>query len=72
VFIEERPEHAGDAIHTVFVDDIDDLTERVARRSLDGVKRDTYPNGGRRPLPEIPMRTRSVTAVRGSKMGLGS
>ena len=48
VFIEERPERAGHALHTIFVDDFDDVIERVAERGLDPVKRETYPNGVRK------------------------
>jgi catechol 2,3-dioxygenase-like lactoylglutathione lyase family enzyme len=48
VFIERCPEHAGHAMHTIFVDDFDGLVARIAERGLDPVKRETYSNGVRK------------------------
>ena len=48
VFIEQRPEHAGHGIHTIFVDDLDALVDQVAGRGLDPVERETYSNGVRK------------------------
>ena len=48
VFIERRPEHAGHAMHTIFVDDFDALVARIAERGLDPVERETYSNGVRK------------------------
>ncbi|MEU8381557.1 VOC family protein [Streptosporangium sp. NPDC048865] len=48
VFVEQRPEHAGHAMHTVFVDDFDALVARIAERGIDPVKRETYSNGVRK------------------------
>ncbi|MEU4409793.1 VOC family protein [Streptosporangium sp. NPDC023963] len=48
VFIEQLPEHAGHAMHTVFVDDLDALVAQVAERGLDPAKRETYSNGVRK------------------------
>jgi predicted enzyme related to lactoylglutathione lyase len=48
VFIEERPEHAGHAMNTVFVDDLEALVEHIARRGLEPAERETYSNGVRK------------------------
>lgn len=48
VFIEVRPEHAGHALHTVFVSDFDDRIARIAERGLTPSARETYSNGVRK------------------------
>jgi catechol 2,3-dioxygenase-like lactoylglutathione lyase family enzyme len=48
VYIVLRPEHAGHAMHTLFVDDLDALVERLADRGLDPVERATYTGGVRK------------------------
>ncbi len=48
VYIVERPEHAGHARHTLFVDDLDALVAQIADRALDPVTRETYSNGVRK------------------------
>ena len=48
LFIERRPEHAGHAMHTVFVDDFDALLAQIAGRGLEPAKRETYANGVRK------------------------
>jgi hypothetical protein len=48
IFIEERPEHAGHALHTIFVDDLDALVEQIASRGLEPAERETYSNGVRK------------------------
>jgi predicted enzyme related to lactoylglutathione lyase len=48
VFIVQRPEHAGHAMHTIIVDDLDTLVAEIARRGLEPAKRETYPNGVRK------------------------
>ena len=35
VFIVQQPEHAGHAMHTIFVDDLDALVAQIADRGLD-------------------------------------
>src|SRR5712691_5200528 len=47
VFIEVRPEHAGHAMHTVFVGDFDARIFRIAERGLEPAERETYANGVR-------------------------
>jgi hypothetical protein len=48
VYIVGRPEHAGHAMHTLFVDDFDALVAQIADRGLDPVQRETYSNGVRK------------------------
>jgi catechol 2,3-dioxygenase-like lactoylglutathione lyase family enzyme len=44
----EQPHHAGHALHTLFVDDLDDLVAQIADRGLDPSKREIYSNGVRK------------------------
>jgi hypothetical protein len=46
--IEQRAEHAGHAMHTIFVDDFDALVAQIADRGLEPAKRETYSNGVRK------------------------
>jgi catechol 2,3-dioxygenase-like lactoylglutathione lyase family enzyme len=48
VFIEVRPEHAGHAMHTVFVGDFDVRISQIAERGLELAERETYANGVRK------------------------
>jgi len=48
VYIVQQPEHAGHAMHTLFVDDLDALVAQIADRELDPVKRETPANGVRK------------------------
>jgi catechol 2,3-dioxygenase-like lactoylglutathione lyase family enzyme len=48
LFIEVRPEHAGHAMHTIFVDDFDARVQQMADRGIDPVERETYSNGVRK------------------------
>jgi len=48
VYIEQRPEHAGHAMHTLFVDDLDARVDRAAGRGVEPAKRETYANGVRK------------------------
>jgi predicted enzyme related to lactoylglutathione lyase len=48
VVIEQRPEHAGHAMHTIFVDDFDALVAQIADRGLQPTMRETYANGVRK------------------------
>jgi hypothetical protein len=63
VFIEERPQHAGHAMHTIFVDDLDALVDELAARGIEPAKRETDTNGVRKTTIEIPMATRSASAA---------
>jgi len=48
VFIEERPQHAGHAMHTIFVDDLDAFVSEIADRGIQPARRETYSNGVRK------------------------
>ena len=48
VVIEVRPEHAGHAMHTIFVDDLDARVEAMAGRGIEPAERETYSNGVRK------------------------
>jgi len=45
VFIEHRPDHAGPAMLTVFVDDLDARVAEIAGRGIEPADRETYSNG---------------------------
>ncbi len=48
VYIAVRPEHAGHAMHTIFVSDLDLLMDEVAGRGIEPAARETYANGVRK------------------------
>ncbi|NED96665.1 VOC family protein [Phytoactinopolyspora alkaliphila] len=48
VFIEVKPEHAGHAMHTVFVDDLDEIVAGITARGIEPALRETYSNGVRK------------------------
>ncbi|MFD7436013.1 VOC family protein [Streptomyces sp. NPDC059861] len=48
VYIEHCPGHAGHALHTVFVDDLDTRIARISDRGLEPTSRETYANGARK------------------------
>lgn len=48
VFIEQKPDRAGNARHLIFVDDLDLLVGDIAERGLDPAERETLPNGVRK------------------------
>jgi catechol 2,3-dioxygenase-like lactoylglutathione lyase family enzyme len=48
MFIEVRPDHAGHAMHTIFVDDLDARVEEIAGRGIESAERETYSNGVRK------------------------
>ena len=54
VYIEVRPGHAGHAMHTVFVDDLDGRIAAIAERGLEPVDSETYGNGVRKVLYRDP------------------
>jgi catechol 2,3-dioxygenase-like lactoylglutathione lyase family enzyme len=47
VYIEVRPEHAGHAQCTLFVDDLDEWVDPIVGRGIEPVVRETYDNGVR-------------------------
>jgi catechol 2,3-dioxygenase-like lactoylglutathione lyase family enzyme len=48
VYLVERPEGAGHAVHTLFVDDFDTRLAAMAERALQPTTRETYGNGVRK------------------------
>ena len=54
VFIVQRPEHAGHAIPTILVDDLDARVAQIADRGLEPTNRETYPNGMRKVIYRDP------------------
>ncbi len=48
LFIVERPEHAGHAMHTIFVGDLDAMVAEIAARGIQPAQRETYSNGVRK------------------------
>jgi catechol 2,3-dioxygenase-like lactoylglutathione lyase family enzyme len=48
VFVDVRPEHAGHATHTIFVDDLDERIAEIADRGIEPAERETYSNGVRK------------------------
>jgi predicted enzyme related to lactoylglutathione lyase len=54
VFMEVRPEHAGHAMHTIIVDDLDALVGEVADRGIQPAERETYSNGVRKAIYRDP------------------
>jgi catechol 2,3-dioxygenase-like lactoylglutathione lyase family enzyme len=54
VFIEELPERAGHAVHTVFVDDLDERIAGIGARGITPASRETYGNGVRKIIYQDP------------------
>jgi catechol 2,3-dioxygenase-like lactoylglutathione lyase family enzyme len=48
VYIEEDPGRAGNALITVFVDDLDAVLAEIGSRGLEPAERETYGNGVRK------------------------
>jgi len=48
VYIVQRPERAGNALHTVMVDDLDSRVGKISQRGLEPVSLETYSNGVRK------------------------
>ena len=48
VYIEHKPAHAGHALTTLFVDDLDAVVAGIAERGLRPALRETYDNGVRK------------------------
>jgi hypothetical protein len=47
-YIEQLPEHAGHAQHTIFVDDLDARISAISERGIEPANRETYSNGVRK------------------------
>lgn len=48
VYIVQKPERAGHAIHLFFVNELDSIIEGVAKRGLEPAKQEAYENGVRK------------------------
>jgi hypothetical protein len=48
VYVVQRPEHAGHAMHTIFVDDLDAVVAGIGERGVEPVGRETYGDGVRK------------------------
>jgi predicted enzyme related to lactoylglutathione lyase len=54
IYIQENAGHAGHAVQTILVDDLDALVAQIAERGIEPVKRETYDNGMRKTLYQDP------------------
>jgi hypothetical protein len=48
VYVEERPDRAGRAMVTLFVDDLDETVDGITARGIEPAQRETYANGVRK------------------------
>ena len=48
VYVEQRPGHAGHAMHTILVDDLDARVAQIADRGVQPSRRETYADGMRK------------------------
>ena len=48
IYVEHRPQHAGHALVTVFVDDFDEVLAGVRARGIEPALEETYDNGVRK------------------------
>ena len=62
VYIDVRPEHAGHAMHTLFVGDFDARISQIAERGLEPAERETYAK--RRPQGQLPRPGRQRDRIR--------
>lgn len=51
IYVVQLPEHAGHAMHTLFVEDLDTWVAQIGDRGLEPAKRETYSNGVRDHVP---------------------
>ena len=54
LYIVELPEHAGHALHTVFVDDLDERLESIGARGIEPASQERYGNGVRKVIYRDP------------------
>jgi hypothetical protein len=48
LYIDVLPEHAGHAMHTLYISDFDTRISQIAERGLEPAQRETYANGVRK------------------------
>ena len=68
LYIVHQTEHAGHAMHTLFVNDLDALIAQIAGRGLEFAKRETYLE--RRAQDYIPRRRWKLDRIRGSSAAM--
>ena len=54
IYVELRPDRAGQAMVTLFLDDLDDFVESASARGIDPDTRETYDNGVRKMIYRDP------------------
>ena len=54
LYIAELPERVGHAVHTVFVDDLDQRVESISARGIEPASQETYGNGVRKVIYRDP------------------
>jgi hypothetical protein len=54
MYIDELPERAGNALHTLFVDDLDVRVESISARGIEPASQETYDNGVRKVIYRDP------------------
>ena len=54
VYVDRRPEHAGHAMVTLFVDDFDGFVAAASQRGIHPESRETYENGVRKAIYRDP------------------
>jgi catechol 2,3-dioxygenase-like lactoylglutathione lyase family enzyme len=54
LYIEELPDRAGHALHTVFVDDLDERVRAIAARGIEPATEESYENGVRKVIYRDP------------------
>ncbi len=62
LYIKQLPEHAGHALFSLFVSDLDAWVSRIAARGLEPERHEVYPDGVRRVIYRDPS---------GNEIGLG-
>lgn len=62
VYVVLRPERAGLAMHTLFVDDLDERVAGISARGIEPAERETYGNGVRKIIYRDP---------EGNELGIG-
>jgi hypothetical protein len=67
LYIVELPEHAGHAIHTIFVEDFDAMVAEITARGIRPAQQEIYSNGVRKTTYRARTATRSASGGRRSR-----
>jgi hypothetical protein len=54
VYVVQRPQHAGHAMLTLLVDDLDTVVDQIAERGIDPTAKESYPNDVRKVIYHDP------------------